>query len=129
MSDSFPMPQEPTDLIIRHVLAASPPTSAPRERTSANSRQPHGRLSLASAGCTARRRRTRCRDLQLIAGATACANVLTISAAELHDELATIYDGILVDDDLDTGVLTVSSASAHGMSVTAQSPTRTSPLS
>ncbi|WP_405835503.1 hypothetical protein [Streptomyces sp. NBC_01518] len=67
--------------------------------------------------------------LQLIAGATACANVLTSSAAELHDELTTIYDGTLVDDDLDTGVLTVSSASAHGMSVTAQSPTRTSPLS
>ena len=67
--------------------------------------------------------------LQLIAGATTCANVLTISTAELHDELATIYDGTLVDDDLDTGVLTVSSASAHGMSLTAQSPTRTSPLS
>ena len=69
------------------------------------------------------------RLLQLIAGATACANVLTISAAEPHDELATLYDGILVDDDPDTEVLTVSSASAHGMSVTAQSPTRTRPLS
>ena len=44
---------------------------------------------------------------------TASANVLTISATELHDELATIYDGILVDDDLDTGVLTVISALAH----------------
>ncbi|MBK3572847.1 hypothetical protein JHN63_03210 [Streptomyces sp. MBT65] len=43
----------------------------------------------------------------------ACANVLTISAAELHDKLATIYDGILVDDDLDTGVLTAISALAH----------------
>ncbi|MFF0018417.1 hypothetical protein [Streptomyces sp. NPDC005374] len=45
--------------------------------------------------------------------ATACANVLTISAAELHDELATIYDGILVDDDLDPGVLTAITALAH----------------
>ncbi|MFF1724109.1 hypothetical protein [Streptomyces sviceus] len=44
---------------------------------------------------------------------TACANVLTISAAELHDALATIYDGILVDDDLDPGVLTAISALAH----------------
>jgi len=44
---------------------------------------------------------------------TACANVLTISAAELHDELATIYEGILVDDGLDTGVLTAISALAH----------------
>ncbi|WP_234536830.1 hypothetical protein [Streptomyces shenzhenensis] len=44
---------------------------------------------------------------------TACANVLTISAAELDDELATIYDGILVDDDLEPGVLTVISALAH----------------
>ncbi|MEU6611644.1 hypothetical protein ABZ922_42690 [Streptomyces shenzhenensis] len=44
---------------------------------------------------------------------TACANVLTISAAELHDELATIYDGILVDDDLDPGVLTAITALAH----------------
>ncbi|MFE7978114.1 hypothetical protein [Streptomyces shenzhenensis] len=44
---------------------------------------------------------------------TACANVLTISAAELHDELATIYDGILVEDDLDPGVLTAISALAH----------------
>ncbi|MER5521601.1 hypothetical protein [Streptomyces sp. NPDC002763] len=43
----------------------------------------------------------------------ACANVLTISAAELHNEIATIYDGILVDDDLDTGVLTAISALAH----------------
>ncbi|MFD4600866.1 hypothetical protein ACFWPQ_22930 [Streptomyces sp. NPDC058464] len=47
---------------------------------------------------------------------TACANVLTISAAELHDELATIYDGILVDDGLDLGVLTVISALAHWQS-------------
>ncbi|MGW5657510.1 hypothetical protein [Streptomyces humi] len=45
--------------------------------------------------------------------ATACANVLTISAAELHDALATIYDGILTEDDLDTGVLTVITALAH----------------
>ncbi|MBP5942287.1 hypothetical protein [Streptomyces acidiscabies] len=45
--------------------------------------------------------------------ATACANVLTISAAELHDALATIYDGILVEDDLDAGVLTAVSALAH----------------
>jgi hypothetical protein len=44
---------------------------------------------------------------------TACANVLTISAAELHDELATIYDGILVEDGLDNGVLTAISALAH----------------
>ncbi|MDQ0766833.1 hypothetical protein [Streptomyces canus] len=47
---------------------------------------------------------------------TACVNVLTISAAELHDELATIYDGILVDDDLDPGVLTAISALAHWQS-------------
>lgn len=46
----------------------------------------------------------------------ACANVLTISAAELEDKLATIYDGILVDDGLDTGVLTVISALAHWQS-------------
>ncbi|MEU1302263.1 hypothetical protein [Streptomyces shenzhenensis] len=45
--------------------------------------------------------------------ATACANVLTISAAELHDALAAIYDGILVDDDLDPGVLTAIRALAH----------------
>ncbi|MFG2952947.1 hypothetical protein ACGF5O_04325 [Streptomyces sp. NPDC048291] len=44
---------------------------------------------------------------------TACANVLTISAAELHDALARIYDGILVEDDLDPGVLTAISALAH----------------
>ncbi|MGW0579926.1 hypothetical protein ACWD25_29060 [Streptomyces sp. NPDC002920] len=44
---------------------------------------------------------------------TACANVLTISASELADKLATIYDGILVDDDLDTGVLTAIRALAH----------------
>lgn len=48
--------------------------------------------------------------------ATACANVLTISAGELHNALATIYDGILVDDDLDTGVLTAISALAHWQS-------------
>lgn len=47
---------------------------------------------------------------------TASANVLTISAAELQDELATIQDGILVDDDLDNGVLTVISALAHWQS-------------
>ncbi|RMB86977.1 hypothetical protein [Streptomyces shenzhenensis] len=45
--------------------------------------------------------------------ATACANVLTISAAELHDALAAIHDGILVDDDLDPGVLTAIRALAH----------------
>ncbi|MET9088074.1 hypothetical protein ABZX77_40380 [Streptomyces sp. NPDC004237] len=45
--------------------------------------------------------------------ATACANVLTISAAELHDKLATIYDGILVEDDLDPGLLTAITALAH----------------
>ncbi|WP_328752252.1 hypothetical protein OHT57_42300 [Streptomyces sp. NBC_00285] len=44
---------------------------------------------------------------------TACANILTISAPELHDKLATIYDGILVDDDLDTGILTAVQALAH----------------
>ncbi|MFI6434390.1 hypothetical protein [Streptomyces sp. NPDC050759] len=44
---------------------------------------------------------------------TAGANVLTISAAELHDRLATIYDGILVEDGLDPGVLTAISALAH----------------
>ncbi|MET7698000.1 hypothetical protein [Streptomyces sp. NPDC005485] len=43
----------------------------------------------------------------------ACANILTISAAELHDKLATIYDGILGDDELDTGLLTVIRALAH----------------
>ncbi|WP_369224412.1 hypothetical protein AB5J52_26875 [Streptomyces sp. R39] len=48
--------------------------------------------------------------------ATACANVLTLSAAELHDKLATVYDGILVDDGLDTGVLTAISALAHWQS-------------
>ncbi|MER7179834.1 hypothetical protein ABT404_10180 [Streptomyces hyaluromycini] len=46
----------------------------------------------------------------------ACANVLTISAAELHDELVTIYDGILVEDGLDPGVLTAISALAHWQS-------------
>ncbi|MFG2365043.1 hypothetical protein ACGFY3_25905 [Streptomyces mirabilis] len=44
---------------------------------------------------------------------TACANVLRISAAQLHDAFATIYDGIVVDDDLDTGVLTAIGALAH----------------
>ncbi|MFF7475057.1 hypothetical protein [Streptomyces sp. NPDC008092] len=44
---------------------------------------------------------------------TACANVLTMSAAELHDNLATIYDGILVEDDLDPTVLTAITALAH----------------
>lgn len=48
-----------------------------------------------------------------VALTTACADVLTISAAELRDKLATIYDGILVDDDLDTGILTAISALAH----------------
>ena len=44
---------------------------------------------------------------------TACENVLTISASELGTELATIYDGILADDDLDGGVLAVIGALAH----------------
>ncbi|MFF1303504.1 hypothetical protein [Streptomyces sp. NPDC058307] len=44
---------------------------------------------------------------------TACANVLTISAPQLHHDLATIYDGILVEDDLDPGVLTAITALAH----------------
>ncbi|SNR54647.1 hypothetical protein [Actinomadura mexicana] len=48
--------------------------------------------------------------------ATACANVLTIGATELQDELATIHDGVLVDDDLDNGVLTVIRALAHWQS-------------
>ncbi|MEV0666399.1 hypothetical protein ACIBI3_20180 [Actinomadura luteofluorescens] len=48
--------------------------------------------------------------------ADACANVLTISAAELQDDLATIHDGILVDDDLDAGVLTAISALTHWQS-------------
>ncbi|WP_109002259.1 hypothetical protein [Streptomyces rishiriensis] len=52
-------------------------------------------------------------DEARVALATACGNVLTISAAELRDKLATIYDGILVEDDLDTGVLTAVSALAH----------------
>ncbi|MFD8814850.1 hypothetical protein ACFV23_26020 [Streptomyces sp. NPDC059627] len=43
-------------------------------------------------------------------------DVLTISAAELHDELATIYDAILVEDGLDLGVLTAISALAHWQS-------------
>ncbi|MFB4304727.1 hypothetical protein [Actinomadura sp. GTD37] len=47
---------------------------------------------------------------------TACADVLTISAAELADKLATIHDGILVDDDLDTGLLTAISALGHWQS-------------
>jgi hypothetical protein len=44
---------------------------------------------------------------------TAGENVLTISAAELGGALSTIYDGILADDDLDTGVLAVIAALAH----------------
>ncbi|WP_338743658.1 hypothetical protein [Actinomadura luteofluorescens] len=48
--------------------------------------------------------------------ANACANVLTISADGLRDELATIYDGILVDDDLDCGVLTAIRALSHWQS-------------
>ncbi|MEU5401463.1 hypothetical protein ABZ348_19470 [Streptomyces sp. NPDC005963] len=44
---------------------------------------------------------------------TGCANVLTMGAAELHELLATIDDGILVDDGLDTGVLTAVSALEH----------------
>ncbi|WP_141585557.1 hypothetical protein [Actinomadura sp. WMMA1423] len=48
--------------------------------------------------------------------ATACENVLTISAAELQDLLATVHDGILVDDDLDGGVLTAIMALTHWQS-------------
>ncbi|NJP99923.1 hypothetical protein [Streptomyces zingiberis] len=44
---------------------------------------------------------------------TACARVPAIGAAELHDALATIYNGILADDDLDAGVLTAIRALAH----------------
>lgn len=44
---------------------------------------------------------------------TACANVLTMSADELHDALATVYEGILVEDDLDHGLLTAITALAH----------------
>ncbi|MFE9686865.1 hypothetical protein [Streptomyces sp. NPDC006285] len=46
----------------------------------------------------------------------ACVNVLTISSAELHDALAIIYDGVLVEDDLDPGVLTAIRALAHWQS-------------
>ncbi|MET8981178.1 hypothetical protein ABZX85_36840 [Streptomyces sp. NPDC004539] len=49
----------------------------------------------------------------LAALTSACANVLTITAADLNDALATVYDGILVEDDLDLGVLTAVSALAH----------------
>ncbi|MFJ9951693.1 hypothetical protein [Kitasatospora sp. NPDC091207] len=45
--------------------------------------------------------------------ATACANVLTLSAAELRRELAVIDDGILADGDLDTEVLAVIQALEH----------------
>ncbi|MFI5527840.1 hypothetical protein ACIA8O_04705 [Kitasatospora sp. NPDC051853] len=45
--------------------------------------------------------------------ANACANVLTLGAAGLGRELATIDDGILADDDLDTGVLAVVQALEH----------------
>jgi hypothetical protein len=44
---------------------------------------------------------------------TTCENVLAISTAELGAALATIYDGILVDDGLDGGVLAVIVALAH----------------
>lgn len=44
---------------------------------------------------------------------TARENVLTISAAELGGALATIYDGILADDDLDAGIIAVIGALAH----------------
>lgn len=44
---------------------------------------------------------------------TARENVLTISAADLGEKLATIHDGILADDDLDTGILAVIVALAH----------------
>ncbi|MEH0578630.1 MULTISPECIES: hypothetical protein [Streptomyces] len=48
--------------------------------------------------------------------AAVCGDVLTISAAELHDKLATVYDGILVEDGLDTKILTVISALEHWQS-------------
>ncbi|MEU3601116.1 hypothetical protein ABZ714_20710 [Streptomyces sp. NPDC006798] len=44
---------------------------------------------------------------------TGCANVLMMSAAELHDLLVTIDGGILADDGLDTGVLTAVTALEH----------------
>ncbi|MFE6483936.1 hypothetical protein ACFVGN_13515 [Streptomyces sp. NPDC057757] len=44
---------------------------------------------------------------------TARENVLTIGAAELGRLLSTVYDGILVEDDLDSGVLTTIQALAH----------------
>ena len=44
---------------------------------------------------------------------TACANVLTLSAAELRTELATIDDGILADGDLDGEVLVALQALEH----------------
>ncbi|MFD5563730.1 hypothetical protein [Kitasatospora griseola] len=44
---------------------------------------------------------------------TARKNVLTISAAELSGQLATIDDGILADGDLDGGILTIVNALAH----------------
>ncbi|MFE3032302.1 hypothetical protein ACFXKY_11675 [Streptomyces canus] len=44
---------------------------------------------------------------------TACANVLTLNAAELRAELATIDDGILTDGDLDTEVLAAIQALEH----------------
>ncbi|MFE3268074.1 hypothetical protein [Streptomyces sp. NPDC059215] len=44
---------------------------------------------------------------------SACVDVLTISSADLYDKLATIHDGILVEDDLDIGVLAVINALTH----------------
>lgn len=44
---------------------------------------------------------------------TACANALTLGAAELQAALTTIDDGILADGDLDTGVLGVILALEH----------------
>ncbi|MEU6355914.1 hypothetical protein ABZ896_42490 [Streptomyces sp. NPDC047072] len=43
----------------------------------------------------------------------ACANVLTLGAAELRGALATIDDGILTDGDMDTEVLAVLQALEH----------------
>ncbi|MYY08612.1 hypothetical protein GT204_06735 [Streptomyces sp. SID4919] len=44
---------------------------------------------------------------------TGCANVLMTGPAELHDLLAAVDGGILVDDGLDTGVLTAVTALEH----------------
>ncbi|MET8979439.1 hypothetical protein ABZX85_27945 [Streptomyces sp. NPDC004539] len=52
-------------------------------------------------------------EAALAALTSACANVLTITAAELNDALATVAAGILVEDDLDLGVLTAVNALTH----------------